>query len=113
MYAIINLLHNIIFLINLALLAYIVLDVLLHFDIVNRRNPLITRIYDALRRLLEPLLTPIRRLLGKLLPQSGIDLSPIVLILLLKFMADLLPVPIPDPGSSIHRTPIVEQEAND
>lgn len=103
MYAVINLLHNIIFLINLALFIYVVLDVLLHFDIVNRGNPLIQRIYSTLKMLLEPLLKPIRRLLEKAFPQTGIDLAPIILILLLKFIADLLigPLPIPDPTGSI------------
>lgn len=83
----IDLISNIIFLINLALMIWIVLGLLIHFDIVNRYNPIVTRIYGALSRLLEPMLNRIRRLFGKWLPDlGGIDLSPIILILLLHFI---------------------------
>ena len=90
MNAVLNLLNNIVFLINLALFIYVVLDVLIHFDILNRSNPLVLRIHQALGKLLEPMLNPIRKLLRKYLPQVPIDLSPVVLILLLNFLMDLL-----------------------
>lgn len=90
MNAILNLLNNIVFLINLALFIYVVLDVLIHFDILNRSNPLVLRVHQTLSKLLEPMLNPIRKLLRKYLPQVPIDLSPVVLILLLNFLMDLL-----------------------
>jgi YggT family protein len=59
----------------------------MHFDIVNRSNPLVNRIYTTLGRLIEPMLSRIRRVTTKFLPDmGGIDLSPIVLILLLHFI---------------------------
>lgn len=87
----IDLISNVISLINLALMVWIVLGLLIHFDIVNRRNPLVSRIYAALTRLLEPMLGRIRRATGKFLPDlGGIDLSPIVLVLLLHFINNAL-----------------------
>ncbi len=87
----INLVNNIIFLINLALITWIVIGLLLHFDIVNRASPLVQRVYQALTRLCEPMLRPIRKVLGKILPDlGGVDLSPIALILLLNFLNNAL-----------------------
>jgi YggT family protein len=83
----IDLISNVIFLINLALIVWIVLGLLIHFDIVNRSNPLVSRVYSTLSRLIEPLLSRIRRSIGRYLPDlGGIDLSPIVLMLLLHFI---------------------------
>jgi YggT family protein len=84
---VIELISNIISLINLALIIWIVLGLLMHFDIVNRHNPLINRIYTALGRVLDPMLSRIRRVTSKFLPDlGGIDLSPIILVLLLQFV---------------------------
>lgn len=90
MNALLNLLNNIVLIINFALFVYVILDVLIYFDIVNRHNALIQRVYTTLAKLLEPLLEPIRRLLRRYLPQVPIDISPILLILLLNFLINLL-----------------------
>lgn len=83
----IELISNIIFFINLALMAWVVLSLLIHFDIVNRYSPIVVRVNDVLSRLLEPLLRPIRRFCRKVLPDlGGVDLSPIILILALHFV---------------------------
>ena len=87
----INLLSNVITLINWALIIWLVLDLLIHFDVINRHNPLIQKIYFTLGKLIEPLLRPIRRLLARILPDlGGIDLSPLVLVLLLNFLNNAL-----------------------
>lgn len=87
----IYLINQIVTLINFALITWVILGLLIHFDILNRGNPLVSRVYDALSRLLEPLLRPIRRMLGKYLPDlGGVDLSPIVLILVLNFIVSAL-----------------------
>jgi len=87
----IDLINNIISLINLAIIVWAVIGILIHFDIVNRHSPLIQRVYFTLGRALEPMLKPIRRFLGKILPDlGGIDLSPLVLILLLHFINDAM-----------------------
>jgi YggT family protein len=83
----IELISNIIALINLALIIWVILGLLIHFDIVNRASPLVSRVYSTLGRLLEPMLRRIRSTIGKYLPDlGGIDLSPIVLLLLLHFI---------------------------
>ena len=64
-----------------------VLSWLIGFNIVNINNKLIYIIADFLNRLTEPFLIPIRRILPYL---GGIDLSPVILILLLIFLKDLV-----------------------
>ena len=58
----------------------------MHFEIINRFNPFVQRIYQTLTQIIEPLLRPIRRLMHRYLPAlGGVDLSVIVLILLIQF----------------------------
>ena len=64
-----------------------ILSWLVGFNIINVHNRLVYIIVDSLQRLTEPLLLPIRRLLPNL---GGIDLSPIILILLLIFFRSLI-----------------------
>lgn len=82
----IHLISNIISLVNLALIVWIVISLLIQFDIVNRNNPLVARVYAILTRIFEPMLCPIRKQLDRWLPNLGIDLSAIVFILLLHFV---------------------------
>ena len=71
--------------------AWIIMSLLINFDIINRHQPIVSRIYYVLGRLIEPALRPIRRVLGRILPDlGGIDLSPIVLILLLQFFQNAM-----------------------
>jgi YggT family protein len=77
------LINAVISLINFALITYVILSLLISFQIVNRRQPLVDKIYEALGKLLEPMLKPIRNLLPDL---GGIDISPIILFLLLGFV---------------------------
>lgn len=64
-----------------------VLSWLIAFNVLNPRNPVVGRIWDILVRLTEPALAPIRRLLPNL---GGIDISPVILILLLMFLKKLV-----------------------
>jgi len=85
------LIGNVISLINIALIVWVVIGLLMQFEIINRHNHIVQRVYFTLSKLFEPMLQPIRRFLGRLLPDfGGIDLSPIVLFLLLTFVNDLL-----------------------
>lgn len=79
----IYLISSIISLIDIALIIYIVLNLLISFDILNRNQPIVARVYYAMHRLMEPMLRPIRNVLPDL---GGIDISPIVLILILNFI---------------------------
>ncbi len=64
-----------------------ILSWLIAFDVVNRRNRAVYTIADALYRLTEPALRPIRRVLPDL---GGLDISPVILILGLIFIKDVV-----------------------
>ena len=64
-----------------------VLSWLIAFNVANPRNPVVGRIWDVLVRLTEPALAPIRRILPNL---GGIDISPVILLLLLGFLRRLI-----------------------
>lgn len=65
------------------LLAYVILTLLINFNIVNSRQPIVSAIGEFLYRITEPLLAPIRRRMPNLGP---IDISPVVLLLALQFI---------------------------
>ena len=69
------------------LIASAVLSWLVAFNVLNTSNRFVYAAGDVLYRVTEPALRPIRRLLPKL---GGIDVSPVVLILLLIFLRNLL-----------------------
>lgn len=69
------------------LIASAVLSWLVAFNVVNTRNRAVYAIGDFLYRVTEPLLRPIRNALPNM---GGIDLSPVVLILLVFFIRNLL-----------------------
>lgn len=79
------LLLSVIHLVLMAIFAWFILSLLIQFDVVNRYNPLVSRIYAVLERLIEPMLRPLRRVIPIV---AGIDLSPIALILLLQFLSN-------------------------
>jgi YggT family protein len=65
----------------------VVLSWLVAFNVVNTRNRVVYAIGDALFRLTEPVMGPVRRLLPNL---GGIDISPIIVLLLIAFLRKLL-----------------------
>ncbi|WP_315836617.1 YggT family protein [Bradyrhizobium prioriisuperbiae] len=62
------------------LIAAAVLSWLVAFQVVNTRNQFISMISEFLYRITEPVLRPIRRWMPDL---GGLDISPIILILLI------------------------------
>jgi YggT family protein len=68
-------------------IAAAILSWLVTFNVVNTRNQVVYQIGNALYRLTEPALRPIRRILPNL---GGIDLSPVVLLLLIYFLQMVL-----------------------
>ncbi|MCC7426438.1 MAG: YggT family protein [Alphaproteobacteria bacterium] len=64
-----------------------VVSLLIAFRVLDTRNRLVWTIADFLYRITEPALRPIRRFMPDL---GGIDISPVVLILLLQFSQMLL-----------------------
>src|SRR4029078_12591868 len=83
-------------------IASAILSWLVAFNVVNMNNRFVLSIADMLYRLTEPALRPIRNLLPNL---GGIDISPVILILLLLFLRDvvlhgwLAPAVIPTTGA--------------
>jgi len=69
------------------LIASAILSWLVAFNVVNIHNRFVYVVGDFLQRVTEPALRPIRRILPNL---GGIDLSPVVLILLLVFIQEVL-----------------------
>jgi YggT family protein len=87
MYAFLRLVHTVISIYIWLLIAQAILSWLVAFSIVNRYNRVVVTIGDFLWRITEPLLRPIRRVLPDL---GGIDISPVILILLLWFLDGLI-----------------------
>jgi len=71
------------------LIINIILSWLIAFNVLNTYNRFVGMILYATQRLTNPLLNPIRRFLPNL---GGLDISPIVLILLIFFIKDSLRV---------------------
>ena len=77
------LLTEIISIFSFILFVWVILSLLIQFQIVNRNQPLVRKIFDVLSRFIEPTLKPIRKYMPDL---GGVDISPIVLILGLQFI---------------------------
>ena len=82
--AIFELLNAVIGLIIWALVLSAIVQTLISFGVLDTRNRLVYTIADFLYRVTEPVLRPIRNAL----PSFGnVDLSPLVLILVLQYLA--------------------------
>jgi YggT family protein len=69
------------------LIASAVLSWLIAFNVVNVRSPVVSQIGEFLYRVTEPVLRPIRNVLPNL---GGVDVSPVILIILLLFAQKLV-----------------------
>lgn len=65
----------------------VIMSWLIAFNVINLSNQFVRMIYDVVTRLTEPLLAQIRRFLPDL---GGVDISPVILILLLWFAKDVI-----------------------
>ncbi|MEQ8282220.1 MAG: YggT family protein [Parvibaculum sp.] len=70
----------------------VVLSWLVAFNVVNTHNRFVYTVVDTINRLTEPALRPIRNILPNL---GGIDISPVILILLLFFLRNLIVYDLP------------------
>ena len=77
------LLFNLIDLYWYIILATVVVSWLVSFNIINFGNPYVRQANSILRKLTEPVLSPIRRVLPDL---GGLDFSPVVLLIGLQFV---------------------------
>ncbi|TAK46860.1 MAG: YggT family protein [Xanthobacteraceae bacterium] len=69
------------------LIAAAILSWLVAFNVVNSRNNVVTTIGQLLYRITEPVLRPIRNVLPDL---GGIDISPVVVILVIFFIQSVI-----------------------
>ncbi len=69
------------------LIAMAILSWLIAFDVLNRRNRIVSQIAYFLFRLTDPPLRPLRRIIPTF---GGIDVTPVILILILFFIQRLI-----------------------
>ena len=69
------------------LIFQVIMSWLIAFNIVNTHNRFVWQIYYALHKLTNPLLSPIQQILPNL---GGIDISPVILIIVLHFARNIL-----------------------
>lgn len=82
-----NLLLRLIDLYKWILIIAVVMSWLSNFGVINSRNQIVNQVMYFLDRITEPALRPIRRLMPNL---GGIDISPVILILLLIFVQEMI-----------------------
>lgn len=81
------LVREVIHLYILAIIIAAVISMLMSFGVVNAHSRFVYTVADFFTRVTEPVLAPIRRFLPYL---GGVDISPIIAILLLEFLDRLL-----------------------
>ena len=77
------------------LVIWAILSWLIAFNVVNMQNGFVRGVVTALDRFFNPMLRPIRRILPNM---GGIDLAPMVLILLIMLVQRGLPAILLDTG---------------
>lgn len=81
------LLENLLWLLLLAIIANAILSWLFAFDVINYRNRFVAQLADFLERVTGPVLAPFRRIIP---PLGGIDISPIIVILIIQGVRSIL-----------------------
>ncbi|MDP4796603.1 MAG: YggT family protein [Rhodospirillales bacterium] len=81
------LIYNLIELYTWVLIIGVIMSWLIAFKVINLSNQFVRTIYEVVTRLTEPLLSKIRSMLPDL---GGVDISPVILILLLWFAKDVV-----------------------
>ena len=87
MIALFNLIDTVISLYIWALIISAILSWLVAFNVINTSNRFVYMVGDFLYRITEPALRPIRNIIPNL---GGIDISPVILILLLVFLRNFI-----------------------
>ena len=72
---------------NFAVFAWAILSWLVAFDVVNLRNRFVFQVSRTLDALIDPLVRPIRRVVPLI---GGVDLSPLVLLLIIWFVSSVI-----------------------
>ena len=85
-----SLVQILLFVINIVwfiVIAHVIMSWLIGFNVLNRHQPLVWQVWNGLSGLLEPIYGPIRRVLPGM---GGLDLSPLVLIVILYALQTIL-----------------------
>jgi YggT family protein len=85
----VDLIRIILNLLIIVLIVQAVLSWLIAFDIASRRTPIVDTLWRFTTALTDPMLRPLRRIIP---PVAGVDLSPMVLILIIYAVSRLLPL---------------------
>ncbi len=92
MIALLNLIDTLITLYIWVIIIGVVLSWLIAFNVINTHNRFVYMVVDTINRLTEPVLRPIRNVLPNL---GGLDISPVILLLVLVFAQNLIRYDIP------------------
>ena len=87
MLELLNFISYLITLYTYVVIASVILSWLLAFNVINGYNPFVRSLWNGLRAVTEPVLAPIRRMLPDL---GGIDISPVILLLLCFFVQSVI-----------------------
>jgi YggT family protein len=85
--SLLNVLSLILRLYTFVIFAAVILSWLLAFNVVNRHNDVVRSIWNFVTAVTEPLLRPIRGMMPNL---GGIDISPLILLILIYFLSSVL-----------------------
>lgn len=83
----INLINSILSLYSFVLVAWLILGILVRFDIVNKHQLFVRKINLFGMQLFEPLFAQIRKVIPVI---GGVDFSPIIVFLLINFIKEFL-----------------------
>ena len=68
----------------------VIANAILSWFVYGTQNTVVRQLYWWSSRLVDPVLNPIRKKLGPMTQNFGIDISPFVLIILLQLLANIL-----------------------
>ncbi len=87
----IELISSVIGIYSFVVFVWVIMSMLRQFNVIKPHNTMINRVFFGLSELVEPALSPLRKLQKRLLPKLySVDLSPILLILGLHFIRSAL-----------------------
>lgn len=84
------LMETLLLILNIAqwiVLIHVIMSWLINFQVLNLRQPLVAQIWYGLNRVLDPVYSRIRSLLPNL---GGIDLAPLIVLILIFFLQRLI-----------------------
>jgi YggT family protein len=87
MHSLLILIDTVLDLYTWVLVIWVVMSWLISFNVINTHNRFVYVLSDILYRLTEPVLRPIRRIVPNF---GGLDISPLILVLLIFFLRNLL-----------------------